>query len=171
MKCKHCSKVCGITRGIIKHVSAYKVQQRKARCTVLRDTLYNTNHFPETSEAEAILEPVEKGDYESPHLDNFDKKYPGNNDENTKMQDVKHITPISDLSISDCTTSTQLRSDTQSIWIGFKSLKCDDNQGRQAGKPVRDEDTMTYREVIPVDVDNDCHPSRHGVDSAWAKLL
>lgn len=34
-----------------------------------------------------------------------------------------------------------------------------------------DKDTMAYMEDVPVDVDNDYHPFRYGVDYAWAKFL
>ena len=48
----------------------------------------------------AKLEPAEKIDYKCPHLDNLNKKYPGNNNEDTEMPDVKQITPINYLSIN-----------------------------------------------------------------------
>ena len=44
---------------------------------------------------------AEKSDYKSLHLDNLDRRYLGNNNEDTEMPDVKHIIPI-----SECTTST-----------------------------------------------------------------
>lgn len=154
-----------------KHISACKVQREKARRTVLRNTLYNTNYFSATSKPKAMLEPAKEGDYKSPYLDNLDRRYSGDNDENTEMPDVKHITPISDHSISERTTSTRSRSGIQSIWSGFKSIKFDDSQGGQAGEPVGDEDTMAYMEDVPVDMDNDCYPFRYGVDYAWAKFL
>lgn len=118
-----------------------------------------------------MLEPAKKGDYKSLYLDNFDRKYLGNNDKDTEMPDVKHITPISNYSISECITSTQSRSGIQSTQSGFKSIKFDDGQGRQAGKLMRDEDTMVYIEDVPVDVDNDFHLFRHGVDYVQAKFL
>lgn len=58
------------------------------------------------SEVKTILELAEKGNYMSLHLDNFDKKYPGNNNKDTKMPNIKYITPIIDHFISKCTTST-----------------------------------------------------------------
>ena len=36
---------------------------------------------------------------------------------------------------------------------------------------MEDEDTMAYIEDVPVDIDNNCYPFRHGVDYAWAKIL
>ena len=80
-----------------------------------------------------MLKPAEKSDYKSPHLDNFDRRYPGGNDEDTEIPDVKHITPISDPSISERITSTQSRLGIQSTWSRFKSIKFDN---RQRGKQV-----------------------------------
>lgn len=57
-------------------------------------------------EAKTILEPVKKGDYKSPHLDNLDKRYLGDNDENMIIPNVKYITPISDHSINKRIIST-----------------------------------------------------------------
>lgn len=71
--------------------------------TVLYNSLYNINHFLAMSEVKAILEIIEENHYKSPHLANFDRKYLDDNDENIKMPDVKQITPISDLFISERT--------------------------------------------------------------------
>lgn len=131
-----------------------------------RNTLYNTNHFPATPEVKAMLEPAEKSDYKSPYLDNFDRRYLSDNNKNMEMPDVKYITLINNHSISEYITSTQSRSGIQTTWSEFKSIKFDDGQERQVGKLVGDEDTMVYIEDVPVDVDNNCHPFRHGVDYA-----
>lgn len=53
-----------------------------------------------------MLKPTKKRNYKSPHLANFDKKYPSDNDENIKMPDVKHITPISTFFINKYSIST-----------------------------------------------------------------
>lgn len=57
-------------------------------------------------EAKAMLKSTKEGDYKSLHLANFERKYLSDNDENTKMPDVRHITPISDLFISEYIIST-----------------------------------------------------------------
>ena len=90
----------------------------------------------------------------------------GNNDENTEMPNVKHIIPINDYSISKRTIFTQLKSGIQSTWGGFKSIKFDDGQGGQAGKPVENKDTMVYMENVPVNMDKNCHLFRYNVDYA-----
>lgn len=69
-----------------------------------------------------MLEPTEEGDYESLHLANFDRRYQDNNNEDTKMPDVKHITRLSDSPISEHTTFSQLRSGIESAWSGFKFI-------------------------------------------------
>ena len=109
IKCRHCSNVSKTICRINNHILAYKVQQRKLHYTIQCNTPYNTNHFSERPKAEAIAKPVEKNNYKSLHLNNLDRRYLGNNDKNTQMADVKHITPISDLSISKHTTCTQSR--------------------------------------------------------------
>ena len=75
-----------------------------------------------------MLKLAEEGNYKSPHLDNLDRKYPGDNNNDTEMPDVKCITPINELFISKCTTSTQLRSGIQSTCSRFKSIKFDNGQ-------------------------------------------
>lgn len=60
-------------------------------------------------EIKARLEPTKKSNYKSLHLANLDRKYLGNNNKNTKILNIKHITPINDLSISECITSIQSR--------------------------------------------------------------
>lgn len=55
---------------------------------------------------EAMLEPIEEGDYKIPYLDKLNRKYLGDNDKDTEMPDVKHIILISNHSINECTTST-----------------------------------------------------------------
>ena len=110
MKCRHYSKVCKITCGMTKHVLACKIQQEKAHHIVSCNTSYNTNHFPAMPEAKAILKLAEKGDYKILHLNNLKRRYPVDNDEDSEISDVKYITPISDLSISERITSTESRS-------------------------------------------------------------
>lgn len=79
IKCRHCSKICVTTREMTKHILACKINQGKARCTILRDIPYNTNHFPASPKVKAILESTEKGDYENLHLANFDRRYSDKN--------------------------------------------------------------------------------------------
>lgn len=107
MKCKHCSKICGITCGIIKHLSMYKMQQSKARYIVPRDSLYKTNSFL-IAKAKTILPLVELiSRKKSLYTDAFDRKDPvfdkidpasinkaaqmSNKTENIKMPVVRHI--------------------------------------------------------------------------------
>lgn len=89
-----------------KHILICKIQREKARCTISCHILYNTNYFLATPEAKAMLELAKKGDYKNLHLVNLDRRYPGDNDKDTKIPDVKHIIFISDYSISERTTST-----------------------------------------------------------------
>ena len=64
-------------------------------------------------EAKAMLEPAEENNFKDPNLDNFDRKYLGDNDENTEMPNVKHIIPISEHSIGEHTISTKSRLNIQ----------------------------------------------------------
>lgn len=81
------------------------------RHTISNDTAYNINHFQATPEVKAILEPIKEGNHKSPHLANFDIRYLGDSNKDTEMPDIKHIIPISNLFISERTTSTRSRSD------------------------------------------------------------
>lgn len=76
--------------------------------------------------AETILEPTEEGDYKSPHLDNLNRRYLGNNNKDREMPDVKHIIPISNHSISERTTSIWSKLGIQFTQGEFKSIKFDD---------------------------------------------
>lgn len=110
IKCSYYSQVCETTRGITKYISIYKIWQKKACCTIPYNTLYNTNHFSALSEIEVMWESIEEGDYESPHLNNLNKRYSVDNNEDIKMPDIKHIIFTNDSSINKRTTFTQLRS-------------------------------------------------------------
>lgn len=70
------------------------------RYTVLHNIQHNTNYFSAMLEAKTILEPAEKSNYKSLHLNKFNRRYLGNNDEDIKMPDIKHIIPRSDHFIS-----------------------------------------------------------------------
>lgn len=113
---------------------------------------------------EAMLEPTEEYNYESSHLVNLYRRYLGNNDENTEMPDVKHMTLINDPFRSDRTTSTRPRSGIQSAQSGFKSLQFTDGYTKQAGRLVKNEDAIAYMEYVLVDMNNNCHPFINNVD-------
>lgn len=93
-----------------KYILLYKIQQEKARSIILCNTPYNTNYFPAILKAKTILELTQKSNYKSLYLANLDKKYPGDNNENTEILDIKYIISISDSFINQYTTFTQLRS-------------------------------------------------------------
>lgn len=61
-----------------------------------------------------MWELAEKGDDKSLYLDNLDKRYLGNNYKDMEMADIKHITSISDHSISKPIISTQSKLGIQS---------------------------------------------------------
>lgn len=79
------------------------------------------------SEAKTMLKLTKKGDYESSHLDNFDKRYSSNNDKDTEIPDIKHITSITDYSINKHIIFTQSRLDILSNGSKFKSIEFDDS--------------------------------------------
>ena len=62
-----------------------------------------------------------------------------NKSENTKMPDVRHI-----FSETDYTTSSQSRSEIQSIQSGFQLSEFNDNKKGQACKPIEKKNTITY---------------------------
>lgn len=88
----------------------------------------------------------------------------GNNDEDIKMPDIKHIIPRSDHFISKRIIFTQSWSGIQSTWSEFKFIKFDDRQEGQASEPVEDNNIMVYMEGVSFNVDNNGHLFRHGVD-------
>ena len=182
MKCRHCSKVCDIICGMIKHLSTCKVRQGTARCTVPRDTLYKTNGFP-MAKAKAMLPLVESiSKEESPYTDALDRrdlaldrKDPAGIDEaaempgrskDTEMPDVRHIPPE-----SKHTTSSRSRSGIKSIESGFKLIEFNDGKKGQVGEPVDKENTMAYMADIPIEQDNNCLPFKNNVKYAWAKFM
>lgn len=61
-----------------------------------------------------MLDLTRKGNHKSPHLANLNKRYPDDNDENTKISDINHITPISDRFTIEYNIFTQLRLGIQS---------------------------------------------------------
>lgn len=92
--------MCEITRGMAKHISAYKIQKETSCYIILHNTLYNTNHFLGILEAKIILEFIKKDNYKNQHLANLDRRYLGDDNDDTKILDVKEMIPISDLFIS-----------------------------------------------------------------------
>lgn len=62
------------------------------------------------------------------------------------MPYVKHITYISDHSISESTTPTLLKSSIKSTWSRFKSIKFGNGQKGQTDKSIENEDIMLYIE-------------------------
>lgn len=82
------------------------------------------------------------------------------------MPNVKHIIPINNHSISERTISTWSKSSIQSTQNEFKSIKFDNNQGVQVDKPIGDENTTTYIEDVPVDIDNNYYPFGHDINYA-----
>lgn len=56
-------------------------------------------------EKKVILEPTKKGNYKSLYLDNLDKNYLVNNDEDMVIPDIKYLISISNLFISEHTIS------------------------------------------------------------------
>lgn len=101
MKCRYYSKIYETNCKITKYISVYKLQQKKMRLIVSRDTHNNINHFSAIPKTDAILEPTQKGNQKNLYLANLDRRYPGNNDKDMEMPDVKHITSICDSYISE----------------------------------------------------------------------
>lgn len=91
-----------------------------------------------------MLEPIKKGDYKNPHLANFNKRYLGDNDENTEMPDIKYITSINNFFISECTTFIQFKSSIQSTWSRFKFIQFNNGQENQTSRLVKDKNTIAY---------------------------
>lgn len=102
MKYRHCSKVCETCRGIIKHLSIYKVRWEIACCIVLYNTLYKTNDFSiaKTKAMLLLAKPIseEKSPYtnalDKRDLADIDKEIPNKN-KVIEMLKVKVITPKS----------------------------------------------------------------------------
>lgn len=62
IKYKYSLKAYEITRKMARHILAYKIWQRKARCTIPYNTPYNINHSLATLNADNMFEPTEEGD-------------------------------------------------------------------------------------------------------------
>lgn len=101
------------TSKIAKNILVYKIRQKKAYYIVLCNILYNINYFLATPKAKAMLEPIEKSDYKSSHLANLNKKHLSDNNEDTKIPDIKQMILINDSFISERTTFIQSTSDIQ----------------------------------------------------------